>query len=101
MFGNPMTNNNALKEAIQNEAFLVDVRTPAEFAEGSVAGAVNIPLNILEFELDKFKGKENIVVFCKSGGRSGQAKAILNQYGYQNVINGGPWQNVDMVMKED
>lgn len=96
MFGT--NNDNQLKEIINQGAFLVDVRTPAEFAEGSVTGAVNIPLNILEFELDKFKGKENIVVFCLSGGRSGQAKMILNQNGFQNVINGGPWHVVDAVM---
>ncbi len=96
MFGT--NNDNQLKEIINQGAFLVDVRTPAEFAEGSVAGAVNIPLNILEFELDKFKGKENIVVFCLSGGRSGQAKMILNQNGFQNVTNGGPWHVVDAVM---
>lgn len=96
MFG--ANNDNQLKEIINQGAFLVDVRTPAEFAEGSVAGAVNIPLNILEFELDKFKDKENIVVFCLSGGRSGQAKMILNQNGFQNVTNGGPWHVVDAVM---
>lgn len=76
--------------------FLVDVRTPAEFAEGSAKGAVNIPLDKVEAELEQFKGKEAIVVFCRSGNRSGQAKYILEQKGIQNVINGGTWQNVAM-----
>jgi len=44
--------------------------------------------------LTKFKGKKNIIVFCRSGNRSGQAKSILEQHGFTNVINGGAWDNV-------
>ena len=87
-------NNSELKEAIKNGAFLVDVRTPSEFSGGSVKGAVNIPLDKVPSQLAKFKNKKNIVVFCRSGSRSGQAKSILEQNGVQNVINGGTWQNV-------
>lgn len=92
------TDNSQLTEAIKDGAFLVDVRTPAEFANGSVKGAVNIPLDKVPTELSKFKGKENIVVFCRSGNRSGQAKSILEQNGFKGVINGGTWQNVNHVM---
>jgi len=88
------TVNKELREAIQNGAFLVDVRTPAEFSEGSVKGAVNIPLDKISSQLTKFKNKINIVVFCRSGSRSSQAKRILEQNGFQNVINGGTWENV-------
>ena len=96
LFGN--TDNTQLTEAIKNGAFLVDVRTPVEFADGSVKGAVNIPLDKVQKELSKFKGKKNIVVFCRSGNRSGQAKSILEQNGFQNVINGRTWQNVNQVV---
>lgn len=89
------TDNSELKEAVSNGAFLVDVRTPAEFSEGSVKGAVNIPLDKVSGQLDRFKNKKSIVVFCRSGNRSGQAKSILEQNGFQNVINGGTWQNVN------
>ena len=87
--------NSKVTEAIQAGAFLVDVRMPGEFASGSVKGAVNIPLNTISTQLSKFKGKKNIVVFCQSGGRSGQAKGILDKNGIQNVINGGSWSNVN------
>ena len=86
--------NKELKEAISNGAFLVDVRTPAEFSSGSVQGAVNIPLDKLPAQLKTLKNKKNLVVFCASGGRSSQAKRILEQNGIPNVINGGSWQNV-------
>lgn len=80
-----------------NGTFLVDVRTPGEFEDGSAKGAVNIPLDRIMNELEQFKGKENIVVFCRSGNRSGQAKYILEQNGFKNVINGGTWQEVAML----
>lgn len=89
------TNNKDLKAEIDQGAFLVDVRTPAEFASGSAKGAVNIPLNSLSQNLSKLKGKKKIIVFCRSGNRSGQAKRILEQNGFENVINGGTWQNVN------
>jgi phage shock protein E len=94
------TDNSGLKEAIKNNAFLVDVRTPSEFSSGSVKGAVNIPLDKFTSQLDKFKNKKDIVVFCKSGNRSRQAKNILEQNGFQNVINGGTWQNVEQIVNE-
>jgi len=94
-------NNSQLSEAIQNGAFLVDVRTPAEFSGGSAKGAVNVPLDKLPSHLEKLKGKKSIIVFCKSGGRSTQAKSILEQNGFQNVINGITWENVQSVINSN
>ncbi len=92
LFGAAPTAN--LQNLIDQGAFLVDVREPAEFATGSVQNAVNIPLGTVAAQIATFKGKENIIVFCKSGNRSGQAKTILEQHGIQNVVNGGSWENV-------
>ncbi|MBU6332444.1 MAG: rhodanese-like domain-containing protein [Bacteroidetes bacterium] len=92
--------NNELSEAVKNGAFLVDVRTPGEFAGGSVPGAVNIPLDQVASQISRFKGKKGVVVFCKSGMRSGQAKGILDQNGIPQVINGGTWQNVNKVVSD-
>lgn len=87
-------NKEQLSDAIKNGAFLVDVRTPAEFAAGSVKGAVNIPLDKITGQLSAFKNKKAIVVFCRSGSRSGMAKSILEQNGVSQVINGGTWEAV-------
>jgi|SRR5690606_20201705 len=92
--------NTQLKEVIKEGAFLVDVRTPSEFASGSVKGAVNIPLDKIPGQLSKFKGKKHIVVFCRSGNRSSQAKSILEKNGFDNVVNGGTWNNVQKVITE-
>lgn len=93
------TNEN-LSKLVNEGAFLVDVRTPEEFAEGNVKESINIPLDQVAVNLDKFKGKESIVVFCRSGNRSGQAKNILEQNGFTNVTNGGTWQDIiDVINK--
>ena len=89
-----------LQDAINTKTtFLVDVRTPREFAGGSAIGAVNIPLDRLPSELEQFKGKNTVVVFCASGGRSSQAQSFLQQNGIFNVINGGAWSYVAMLQR--
>ncbi|MBK8611276.1 MAG: rhodanese-like domain-containing protein [Chitinophagaceae bacterium] len=88
-----------LKSIIDEGAFLVDVRTPGEFASGHVKGSVNIPLDAVPNQLAKFKNKKNIVVFCRSGNRSGQAKTILEQQGFTNVVNAGTWDHVNQFVK--
>ena len=91
--------SNQLEKVIKERAFLVDVRTPQEFADGHVKGSVNIPLDQVQSQLSKFKSKENIVVFCRSGNRSSQAKSILEQNGFKNITNGATWQNVNQFVK--
>jgi phage shock protein E len=83
-----------MKELIDNGAFLVDVRTPSEFAEGHVEQSINIPLDTIEQNIQKFKDKNHVIVFCRSGNRSAHAKIILVQHGIKNVTNGGTWQDV-------
>mgnify|MGYP003605181786 CR=1 FL=1 len=103
IFGNIFggsTNNENLATLVNDGAFLVDVRSPGEFADGNVKGSVNIPLDQVQNQLAKFKDKESIVVFCRSGNRSSQAKSILEQNGFTNVTNGGTWQDVNAVFNK-
>jgi len=89
---------NSLKKLISEGAFLVDVRNPDEFSAGNVKGSVNIPLGQVSDQLSKFKNKNHIIVFCRSGMRSSQAKTILTQNGFTNVTNGGTWQKINAVL---
>ena len=82
------TQNNQEQKTDFENAFIVDVRTPQEFASGHFEGAVNIPLNTVESNLDKFKGHDQVVVYCRSGARSGQAENILVSDGIDNIVNG-------------
>lgn len=97
LFGGAVKTN--LSQLIDEGAFLVDVRTPGEFAGGHVKGSVNIPLDKVSLQMAKFKNQKNIIVFCQSGGRSAQAKSILQQHGIANVTNGGSWHNVNRYVK--
>jgi phage shock protein E len=74
---------------------IVDVRTPAEFMGGHVAGSVNIPLNEIPQRLDEFRNMaQPIILCCASGNRSGQATHFLNAQGIA-CENGGSWLDVN------
>lgn len=68
---------------------LVDVRTPNEFKEGHIAGAVNIDLQQLSRRLDELPHDQPIVLYCRSGSRSATAANLLTQAGYDNVYDLG------------
>lgn len=87
---NDIASPSEVKEWINSGALIVDVRTPDEFASAQFHGAINIPLSELDKNLQLFGDKEmKIVVYCRTGNRSGQAKNILEKNGFTNVINGG------------
>lgn len=86
--------NESLTEILAQKPFLVDVRTKEEFECGHVKGSINIPLGTIIANLNKFKNKNHIIVFCKSGGRSSMAKDILHANGISNVTNGETWVKI-------
>jgi phage shock protein E len=87
----------SVKELLEKGAAIVDVRSPQEFKSGHAKGAINIPLDQLPAKLGQLKGKEAIVLCCRSGARSGMATSMLKSKGF-NAVNGGPWQNVHKLL---
>jgi phage shock protein E len=79
---------------------LIDVRTVEEFQSGSVANAINIPMSEVTSRLEELKKLEPMVVFCKSGNRSGQVQAFLEQEGIQQIANGGGWLELNRVLAD-
>ncbi len=66
---------------------LVDVRTPAEFKAGHLAGAVHIPVDDLRDRLSELDPQKETVVYCKIGFRGYLAARILQQSGFGKVLN--------------
>lgn len=71
---------------------IIDVRTPAEFAEGHIGQSVNIPLQVLPDFIEDLEEFDNIILICRSGNRSGYAQNFLRENGLQNSYNGGGWE---------
>ena len=92
--------NDQLVEMLANGAVIVDVRSKAEFQQGHAKGAQHIPLEAVKSQASKLKkaGKP-IVTCCASGRRSGIAAAQLRAAGVE-VVNGGPWQQVQRSLEK-
>ncbi len=69
---------------------LVDVREPDEWSAGHIAGAVHIPMGDLVTRLDEVPRGQDVVVVCRSGGRSAAVTSYLVQGGWQarNMTDG-------------
>jgi rhodanese-related sulfurtransferase len=80
----------AIQALVADGAQLIDVRTPAEFSAGAIPGALNIPVQELQGRLDEVARDRPVVVYCRSGGRSGNAKRMLNAAGIEAVHDLGP-----------
>ena len=82
------------KKKLAEGAFLVDVRTPSEFAAGHLPNAINIPVDQVGQRLKEFGAKDRpIVVYCRSGARSSNAASTLKSAGFQQVYNLGAMSN--------
>lgn len=73
----------------KQNAIILDVRTPAEVAEGYIKGAVNIDINDTKFrsELSKLDKSKPVLVYCRSGRRSAAAMRHMRDNGFLEVYN--------------
>lgn len=76
-----------LRDIEMENKFLLDVRTPDEFALGTLPGAVNIPLDELRDRLTELPKDRMIYTFCAVGLRGYLAYRILTQHGFEKVRN--------------
>lgn len=77
----------AVKSAVKEGAYLLDVRSPAEFSDGTIPGAVNIPLDLLRARFAELPDDRVILIFCKVGLRGYIASRILTAHGFTSCIN--------------
>jgi rhodanese-related sulfurtransferase len=65
--------------------FVLDVRTPKEFAEGHVPGAVNVPYDQVASQLAQIPKDKDVVLYCRSGRRTALAGEVLKANGYSKL----------------
>ena len=87
------------EDLLDEGATFVDVRTPEEFAEGHVPGALNVPVNFaapggmkpndefLEVMTRAFAKDQKLIIACKAGGRSARATSMLEQAGFTKLYD--------------
>ncbi len=81
----------AVRQAVQAGAPIIDVRTAGEFSAGHFPDAVHIPYERIATEIQRVApdNDQPVVLYCRTGSRSGIAKKSLESVGYTRVINGG------------
>ncbi len=89
LFGKPID----FRSLVADGALILDVRTPNEYKQGHIKGAVNLPLNLLGQKVSKLKKGQVIITCCASGMRSASAKSMLKSKGFE-AYNGGSWQSL-------
>jgi len=78
------------KLAKETNSIIIDVRTPSEISDGYIDGAkLFIDFNSADFEskISKLDRSKNYLVYCRSGGRSARASAIMVNKGFIKVYN--------------
>ncbi len=89
-------------DKINAGALVLDVRTEQEFAAGHLEGAVNIPFELVLTHLTKqgLSKDTDIVLYCRSGRRSGIANANLVKAGFTQTYNGGGLEMLQAHLKQ-
>lgn len=85
MFGPPVPS--VRPDDVSDETYLLDVREPDEYAAGHAPGARLVPMMEIPARLADVPTEEEVVVVCRSGGRSGQVVSYLQANGWDNVRN--------------
>ncbi len=77
--------------SLPEKAILIDVRTHAEYVSGHIDGAMHVPLDRVSHDVHRVAPDKAaaVILYCRSGARSGHALALMRQMGYHNVHNGG------------
>lgn len=85
----------SLTDALKQGGTVIDVRSPTEFASGSVSGAINIPhMEIHKQKKVLDKAQQPLILCCASGMRSALALKDVQSLGFSSAINAKTWRRV-------
>jgi len=110
LFAGPtLSPQEAEKRVATGTALLIDVREPAECASGVAGPAILLPLSDLTANRAKWKPfleqnrDKELLVYCRSGSRSGMAAGILRREGFKcsNAGSYGAWQNAGLPTRQE
>ncbi len=108
--------NKTLCSAIDNKTLVIDVREPSEYATGFIAHAINIPRGLIEFVINDHPlvkpflnqlniAETEIILYCKSGGRSALATKSLQSMGFNKIrsLEGGimSWESAGFKINKE
>ncbi|MBT9392448.1 rhodanese-like domain-containing protein [Hymenobacter sp. NST-14] len=84
------------KTLAQPNVVLLDVRTPEEYATGHLPGAGNLNFRAPDVaeQLQKLDPNKTYVVYCASGNRSNKTAVLMQEKGFQHVVNAGAYKDL-------
>lgn len=84
---------NFVKEKLDEGGQLIDVRSPVEFNQGALDGAINMPIENFQHHQSDIDETKPVLLYCRTGARSEMVKNYLQQLGFGQVHNiGGIFQ---------
>lgn len=100
-----LSDSEVVSQAAAADALLVDVREPAEYSDGHLPGAINVPLRAITRDLGKIPTDREVIVYCRTGYRSAVALTALGLLGYDQVRSFQPgfvgWQQAGWPVSTD
>ncbi len=76
-----------LNKKPQDKLDIIDVRQPAEYERGHIAGARHMPLSTLADQADKLDTSKTVITYCQRGVRSRSAAALLKRMGFEDIFS--------------
>lgn len=80
-----------LQQFMKKGAQLIDVRSPMEFNQGAISGAINLPITSIQGHTDTIDKTKPVLLYCRSGQRSGMVMNFLVSLGFEDVYNIGSY----------
>jgi NADPH-dependent 2,4-dienoyl-CoA reductase/sulfur reductase-like enzyme len=80
-------NVDKVRELVENNNIIIDVREIYEYKRGHIKGAINIPLSELRERIDEIPKDKPVYLHCRTGQRSYNAALALRNMGFDNIIN--------------